>query len=228
MMARALATRCTLAAGLAACGAPAPARSTTPVPVSPPPAASARTASPPPPASAVDCDTAGRDGTALHSEGKLVEAAALLEGAVARCGNGHALHDALGLVRSSQHRLDEAAIEFIAELKDPKATPEVFAHLYEIYGQLGPPRQAEIAGLGGNQDAPIKVPEIRFEYLWVEAFGCVGGHGKVSMQALVNTKAGPVDLLSYDCPDGKRHETYFDYSDDPTEKALRKELEKAK
>jgi hypothetical protein len=216
----------------AACGGAAPpARSPgPPVPTPAPSTASPPSASPPSasPPSAQDCEAALRDGTALLSESKLAEAAAILEPAVARCGNGHGLHNALGLLRSSQHRIDDAASEFVAELKDPRTDPQVFANLHEIYGLLAQPRQLEIAGLGASADAPIKVPTIRFEYLWVGAFGCVGGQGKVKMQALIQGKTGPLDMLRYDCPDGKSHETYFDYSDDPDEKAMREELKKAK
>ena len=44
------------------------------------------------------------------------------------------------------------------------------------------------------------------------------------MQALVSGKSGPLDRLDYDCPDGKSRETYFDYSDDPDEKAMLEQL----
>jgi len=235
MMARPLGARVVtlgVIGALAACGGAAqPAHPTSPaVPTSPAPASSPpSTATPPQPASSseIDCDGALRDGTDLYADGKLGDATALYERALARCGNGHGLHNALGLVRSKQHRLDDAATEFIAELKDPRTAPEVFANLHDIYPLLGQPRQLEVAGLGGKPDAPIKVPTIRFEYLWVGAFGCVGGQGKVTTQSLIQTKTGSLDLLHYQCPDGKSHETYFDYSDDPQEKALMEELKKA-
>ena len=130
-------------------------------------------------------------------------------------------------MRAGQHRINDAASEYIAELKDPSTAPQVFANLHEIYGLLDDARQREIAGLGATAEAPIKVPTIRFEYLWVGAFGCVGGQGKVTRQALIHAKTGSLDRLDYDCPDSKNHAAYFDYSDDPDEKALMEELKKA-
>ena len=210
---------------VAACAGAAPARSTAPaVPTPALEAAPARAAAPPPPVAAIDCGTAVADGTALRNAGKLDEAAALLERAVARCGSGHGLHNALGVVRAQQHRVDAAAGEFIAELRDPHTVPQTFANLHEIYRQLSDARKLEIAGLGATDEAPIKVPTIRFEYAWVGTFGCPDGPGKVAQQALVQAKSGSLDLLRFTCPDGKDREAYFDYSDDPDEKAMMEQL----
>ena len=57
--------------------------------------------------------------------------------------------------------------------------------------------------------------------VWVEKIACNGGAGKVTMQALV---AG-LDALHFTCPDDtSEHTAYFDFSDDPQEKAMQKEL----
>ena len=133
-------------------------------------------------------------------------------------------HDARGAELAKAGKLDEAAVEYIAELKLATTQPTVFAHLDEIYKKLSVARRTEIAKLGQTQDQPFKVPEIGFEYGWVGKFGCVDGEGKVGMQALVAGKKGQLDLLNYKCPDGSEHGTYFDFSDDPTEKAMRQEL----
>lgn len=133
-------------------------------------------------------------------------------------------HDARGADLAKQGKLDEAAAEYIAELQLATTKPTVFEHLDAIYKQLPAARRTEIAKLGQSSDTPIKVPEIGFEYGWVAKFGCVDGEGKVGMQALVSGKRGQLDLLKYTCPDGSEHGAYFDFSDDPTEKAMRQEL----
>jgi hypothetical protein len=133
-------------------------------------------------------------------------------------------HDARGVELAGQGKVDEAAAEYIAELKLAATKPTVFEHLDAIYKQLSPARKKEIALLGTTQELPIKVPEIGFEYGWVAHFGCADGEGKVESQALMAGKR-QLDLLNYKCPDGSDHGAYFDFSDDPTEKAMRQELE---
>jgi hypothetical protein len=169
----------------------------------------------------VDCDAIRDNGIAQRTASKLDEASATFEHGLAACGTGHGFHNELGLALATRHQLDDAAKHYIAELGAPNAAPSTFANLNDIYDQLTPDRKAEIAALGTTESAPIKVPVIRFEYAWVDRFACPDGAGKVITQSLLATKAGLLDALSFSCPDGKTHQAYFDFSDDPTEKAMR-------
>jgi hypothetical protein len=177
---------------------------------------------------AVDCDALRERGIAQRTAGKLDDASATFEHGLAACGNGHGFHNQLGLVLATRHQLDDAAKHYIAELGAPNAAPSTFANLDSIYDQLTPARKREIAALGAAEAAPLKVPEIRFEYAWVGRFACPDGAGKVISQALLSTKTGQLDELLFNCPDGKAHQAYFDFSDDPTEKAMREELQQLK
>jgi hypothetical protein len=95
-----------------------------------------------------------------------------------------------------------------------------FDALVDQFPSLSAARRSEIAALG-TQTAPIHVPAINYEYVWVAKIACNGGAGKVSMQALV----GNLDELSFTCPnDPSEHAAYFDFSDDPTEQQMKKEL----
>ncbi len=136
---------------------------------------------------------------------------------------GDVHHDARGIELAKAGKLDEAAVEYIAEIEQPNTEPTVFAHLDAIYKQLSVARRTQIAALG-TKDKPIRVPDIGFEYTWVAKFGCVDGEGRVGMQALVSGPKGELDRLDYKCPDGSDHGAYFDFSDDPTEKAMKQEL----
>ena len=172
-----------------------------------------------------DCEAIRADAAAQRDAGNPAAAIAIYERGLAACGTGHGFHNELGAALASQGKVDEAAKHYIAELRDPHTAPQTFANLLTIYDRLSADRKAEIATFGTTDDAPIRVPEIRGEYAWVAHFACIGGEGKVSGQALVSAKAGgQLDELMFDCPDGKEHHAYFDFSDDPMEKAMRNEL----
>jgi hypothetical protein len=203
--------------------APAPAPGAPPAANAPTAAANAPTAVANAP-TAADCEALRARGNEQIASGTPAAAVALLEPALATCGTGHGLHDVLGQALAAQHRLEDAAHHYITELRDPETAPATFGHLDAIYDQLSQASKLEIAALGAAETAPIKVPEIRFEYAWVGRFACAGGAGKVGLQSLVSTKTGQLDELTFECPDGKEHHAYFDFSDDPDTKALEDEL----
>lgn len=88
------------------------------------------------------------------------------------------------------------------------------------FPSLSATRRSAIAALG-TKAAPIHVPAINYEYVWIAKVACNGGEGKVKLQALV----GDLDMLSFTCPDdASEHTAYFDFSDDPQEKAMRAEF----
>jgi hypothetical protein len=100
-----------------------------------------------------------------------------------------------------------------------------FDALVQAFPSLSAARRSAIAALGTTRDAPIHVPSIEYEYTWVAKIACNGGEGKVSMQALTSGPSGQLDLLSFTCPDdASEHSAYFDFSDDPQEKQMQKEL----
>jgi hypothetical protein len=104
-------------------------------------------------------------------------------------------------------------------------TPADFDALVEQFPSLSAARRSAIAALGTTRDAPIHVPAIGYEYTWVAKIACNGGEGKVSMQALTSGPSGQLDLLSFTCPDDtSEHTAYFDFSDDPQEKAMQAEF----
>jgi hypothetical protein len=107
------------------------------------------------------------------------------------------------------------------ELIHGHPTADSFDAFVAQFPSLSAARRSAIAALGTTQAAPIHVPAINYEYVWVEKIACNGGAGKVTMQALV---AG-LDALHFTCPDDtSEHTAYFDFSDDPQEKAMQKEL----
>jgi hypothetical protein len=107
------------------------------------------------------------------------------------------------------------------ELLHGHPTADSFAAFVAQFPSLSAARRSTIAALGTTRDAPIHIPAIDDEYVWVAKIACNGGAGKVTMQALV----GGLDALSFTCPDDTaEHTTYFDFSDDPQEKAMQKEL----
>lgn len=86
-------------------------------------------------------------------------------------------------------------------------------------------RRTAIAAIGTAPEAPIRVPSINYEYVWVAKIACNGEAGKVGVQALLETAHGELDRLDFTCPgDQASHAAYFDFSADPTEQAMKKEL----
>ncbi|HEY1550220.1 MAG TPA: hypothetical protein VGG28_20470, partial [Kofleriaceae bacterium] len=101
-----------------------------------------------------------------------------------------------------------------------------FDALVEQFPSLSAARRSAIAALGTTNKAPIHVPTIQYEYVWVEKIACNGGTGRVNTQALTGDLFGKMlDLLSFNCPDdATEHAAYFDYSDDPQEQQMQREL----
>jgi hypothetical protein len=100
-----------------------------------------------------------------------------------------------------------------------------FDALIASFPTLSAARRATIAAIGTSEDAPIRVPDIHDEYVWVAKIACNGPEGQVQLQSLLRTKAGDVDELQFTCPgDANPHAAYFDFSADPTEQAMKKEL----
>ena len=121
----------------------------------------------------------------------------------------------------------DAATPYETALLHGHPTPDTFQQLYNVLPSLPTARQAALRALGAKIDAPIHVPTIQFEYVWVAQLACDGGEGKVGMQALVDGPHGQLDELSYTCPGSTdERRAYFDYSDDPSEKAMQEELGK--
>jgi hypothetical protein len=81
-----------------------------------------------------------------------------------------------------------------------------------------------VAALGAAADHPVYVPAIRFEYSWLGTFACPDGHPQVSAQHLLSGPKGQLDQLDYNCGDGVTRTAFFDFSADPMEKSLRREL----
>ncbi|HEY1814310.1 MAG TPA: hypothetical protein VGG74_18290 [Kofleriaceae bacterium] len=100
-----------------------------------------------------------------------------------------------------------------------------FDALIASFPTLSADRRAAIAAIGTSENAPIRVPDIKDEYVWVGKIACNGSEGQVQQQALLRTATGDVDELEFTCPgDDKPHAAYFDFSADPTEQAMKKEL----
>jgi hypothetical protein len=115
----------------------------------------------------------------------------------------------------------EALIKIILA---PEPTIEPFQKLYALMSQVSAEEKARIVALGTDINAPIHVPDIGSEYEWAQAFDCGGAKEENVMQSLVSGPAGELDLLEFDCPDKSHHAIYYDFSADPTEKAMRQEL----
>jgi hypothetical protein len=107
----------------------------------------------------------------------------------------------------------------------PGAPTIAFQGLAAAYRNLDAAGQQRIRSLGTRSSAPIHVPEIGTEYFWVRTFGCEGGSARVKMQALISSDKGPLEPLFFVCADGAERSLYFDFSADPMEKEMRKELE---
>jgi len=118
-----------------------------------------------------------------------------------------------------------AAASFEDELVHGHPTAQRFNELVDAFPAMSAQRRATLAAIGTSEDAPIHVPSIDYEYVWVAKIACNGGAGQVGVQALLETPKGELDKLDFTCPgDQASHAAYFDFSDDPTEQQMKKEL----
>jgi hypothetical protein len=112
-----------------------------------------------------------------------------------------------------------------AELVHGHPSQQRFDEIVASFPSLSAERRAAIAATGTSEDAPIRVPDIRAEYVWVAKIACNGGAGQVQQQSLVRAAAGDLDELQFTCPgDTAQHAVYFDFSADPAEQQMKKEL----
>ncbi len=104
-------------------------------------------------------------------------------------------------------------------------TPENFAAVVDAFPTMSASQRATVAAIGSSKEAPIRVPDIHAEYVWVEKIACNGGAGNVGRQSLLTTPQGELDELAFTCPgDATEHAAYFDFSADPSEQKMRAEL----
>jgi hypothetical protein len=144
--------------------------------------------------------------------------------ALARCPDARpaSLKLARGLGAIDQH--DGAADVLAALVTAPEPPLEAFTELARLRDRLSTAARLRIAQLGSAADRPVHVPAIRFEYSWLGTFACQDGHPQVSGQKLLKSNRGTLDELDFTCGDGPARSVFFDFSADPTERALRREL----
>jgi hypothetical protein len=111
------------------------------------------------------------------------------------------------------------------ELVHGQPDQQHFDDLVATFPTMSEQRRATIAAIGTTETTAIRVPSIPYEYVWVAKIACNGGEGQVSIQALIETAHGALDKLEFSCPNDKAtHAAYFDFSADPQEQAMKKEL----
>ena len=144
----------------------------------------------------------------------------------AKCGDGHNILSTLGATFELENRFECTVACVRTELLHPGASHDTFRLAASLLAKLPPKDSSRLAELGADADHPIYVPDIRHEYLWVETVACgPGDHGKVQSQSLIEHDGRDLDKLHYDCKGGEKRATYFDYSADPQEQAMKKMIE---
>ncbi len=171
-----------------------------------------------------ECQALLRAGARIHDEGRYDDAIATYRSGLERCGPGHRFLGEIGYSLAAKGQFDAAADAFLEEILAPGAAPTAFGNLADVLPKLSPPKLAAVVKTGATKDAPIHVPDIGGEYFWVAHIACGGAEGTVKSQALINDRGRSLDVLRFTCPDGQEHEAFFDFSADPTEQALMREL----
>ena len=144
----------------------------------------------------------------------------------AKCGDGHNILGELGATYALENRFDCAVACVRNELLHPGASHESIRMAAALLERLPQKDQPRLTALGSDADHPIYVPDIRHEYLWVDAVACgPGDRGQVGAQSLIERDGRELDQLHYKCKGGEERSTYFDYSADPQEQALKKMLQ---
>lgn len=161
-----------------------------------------------------DCDALIRAGTAKHDKGDFAGAVESYQAALPHCERTYAVHTEMGNTLAALGKIDDAAAHYIAELRG-RPVPATFANLLDILPKLSPDRRMELATIATTREAPLRVPDIAYEYTWVGHFACTDGRGKPKKQALINVAGKQLDAMSYTCPDQSEREAFFDFSAEP-------------
>lgn len=173
----------------------------------------------------VDCRALLSAGVRIHDEGRYDEAIASYRRGLEQCGPGHRFLGEIGYSLLAKGEFDAAAAAFLKEIQAPAPAPTAFGNLTSVLPKLSPQMLQVVMLTGTLKKAPIYVPDIDGEYLWVRNIACGVGEGQVKSQALINDQGRQLDMLRFQCPDGSSHEAYFDFSADPAEQAMRRELQ---
>ncbi len=172
------------------------------------------------------CTEIVKQGSSLHDKGKYAEAVEIYKKGLKLCGDGFGFSNEIGFSLAAQKQYDRAADAFIEEILHPPAPAVAFGNLFAIFGKLSKKAQDKLAATGSAAAKPIYVPTIGMEYGWLGHISCRGKKAKHIRQSLMSYKGHQLDRQEYECPDGTRGKAYFDFSADPTEQALQKELQK--
>lgn len=212
----------------AACSAEPPPQ-TPPAPsaapsIPPPPAQTTAPSAQPAPDPIAACKRILREGIAHHDAGRYDDAIQRYEQGYRECGHGHGFQQEMGLSLAAKGMFDEAANRYMKEMSEPAPVRTTWGNCREILGKLSPAKRAELAALGSVPERPIHVPDIGYEYGWIELFACPSGEGKPAGQALIEHAGRKLDVLSFACPGGPGGKRYFDFSGDPRTKAMKKQL----
>jgi hypothetical protein len=203
-----------------------PAPSSAPSASASPVASSTKVAPPPTKALATkeECRATIRAGAKLHDAGKYDDAIKTYREGLERCGPGNGFLGEIGYSLAAKGDFDGAADQYLAEVLVPGAPKTTFGNLAQSLAKLSPAKLRTVTDAGTRPEAPVFVPEIGAEYFWAENIACGVPGGVSDSQALVEHEKKQLDLLDIQCPDGSKRKVYFDFSADPQEQQMRKEL----
>ncbi len=173
-----------------------------------------------------NCRKIVEQGSALHENGKYAAAVEIFKKGLKHCGDGFGFSNEIGLSLAAQKKYDGAAEAYIDEILHPPAPAVAFGNLFAIFGKLSKKMQDKLATTGSSAAKPIYVPTIGMEYDWLRHISCRGKKTHNIRQSLMSYRGHQLDRQEYECPGGNKGQVYFDFSADPTEQALQKELQK--
>ncbi len=201
--------------------APAPVATASPglAPASPTAVAPASPAPTPDP-----CSATLDHGADLYNAGKADPAVKVWTEGYAKCGAGHSFLAHEGVAAAKAQHFDDAAKLAMQELSEPGPDPLALKLLVALRGSVSPEIIVAEQGMGRSAAAPIMTPDVGGEYAWIRYLTC-GGKESALKQSLVSGPAGMLDEMQFVCPGQTTPQTlYFDFSADPTEKALEQEM----
>jgi len=176
------------------------------------------------PATKEECRATLRVGAKLHDAGKYDDAIKTYRDGFERCGPGNGFLGEIGYSLAAKGDFDGAADQYLAEVRVPGAPKTTFGNLAQSLSKLSAAKLKTVTDTGTRPEAPVFVPEIGAEYFWAENIACGVPGGVSDSQALIEHENHQLDLLDIQCPDGSKRKVYFDFSADPQEQQMRKEL----
>jgi hypothetical protein len=157
------------------------------------------------------CKELHDQGMRLHDAGDYDRAITTYQRAIdSGCAHGLGLFGEIGYSLDAKGEHEEAVAMYLREITLPLPTKVAFGNLFATLDHVTAKTRNTVLAAGHTREAPIFVPDVAYEHLWIERAACLLGKGEVKRASPVEGKSGKLDQLEITCPNEGDKTLYFD------------------